>query len=195
MTKIVLNNTQIPRTELEQKVMAAIANALDLETDEVKLNDSMQDDLGAESLDYLDIAFTLEREFKVHFPREDLMQRASDHFGEDTLVDQSEITPLGLRMLRSAMPEVDPGLLQPGLKASQVPGLFTVETFVRVLDRLLAAKEVLSRDCPECGAQMEDSSVLPELACPDCEATVPFPSGDEVLFQDMLQLSDEQQQG
>ena len=194
MPELPIQNQTIPREVIEEKVIRAVANALDLEPEEVTLTSSLQHDLGAESLDYLDIAFSLEREFKVHFPREDLLQRAGDHFGEDNLMLDGLVTDFGLRILGSAMPEIDPDLLKPGLRASQVPGLFTVETFVRVLDRLLTAKEQMSRQCPQCGAELAESSALPEYVCPACQTTVPFPSGDDVMFDELVRLSRQEEQ-
>lgn len=193
MSDIPIQNQTVPRAQIEEKVIHAVANALDLEPDEVTLTSSLQHDLGAESLDYLDIAFSLEREFKVHFPREDLLQRAGDHFGEDNLMRDGRVTDLGLRMLANAMPEIDRERLQPGLRAAEVPGLFTVETFVRVIDRLLTAKEQMSRQCPQCGAELTEPSALPEYVCPQCQTTVPFPSGDDVMFEEMLRLSEQEE--
>lgn len=181
-------NKTVPQAVLEDKVLQAVASALDLDPGRVTLTASLQHDLGAESLDYLDIAFTLERSFKVHFPREDLLVRAGEHFGEQNLVDKGVVTALGLRMLQHAAPEIDPEALRPGLRATDVPGLFRVQTFVRVLDRLLAAKESLSTICPHCQATLAESPTLPEFVCPGCNASVPFPSGDDVMFQDLVSL-------
>jgi acyl carrier protein len=194
MYELAIQNRTVRRQVLEEKVVRAVANALDLEPAEVTLASSLQHDLGAESLDYLDIAFSLEREFKVHFPREDLLQRAADHFGEDHLVRDGVVTELGLRMLLHAMPEVDAGLLRPGLRAAEVPGLFTVQTLVRVLDRLLAAKQQMSRQCPQCGAELAESSALPEYVCVGCQTVMPFPSGDDVMFEELVRMSEPEEQ-
>lgn len=183
-------NRTVPRQALEASVVEAVAGALDLEPGEVALGSSLQDDLGAESLDYLDIAFQLERRYKVEFPRADLLERAGTYFGEERLVKDGAVTELGLRLLRQAMPEVEPGRLRPGLRAAQVASMFTVQTFARVLDRLLYAKEQTSRTCPECGGALADSEVLPELVCGACGKAVPLPSGDDVLYQDLVDLGD-----
>jgi acyl carrier protein len=188
---IVLLNTEVPLEVLERKVAEAVAAALDISPDQVTPESSLHADLGAESLDFLDIAFTLEREFKVHFPRQDLLARAAKYFGEDSLVSNGVLTDVGLHMLRCAMPEVEPSRVQPGLRASDVPALFTVRTFARVLDRLLAAKQSLPRQCPHCGQALADSSVLPELVCASCNQTLPFPSGDDVLYADLVRMSEE----
>jgi len=190
MPEFKIQNTQVPREKLEESVVRAVASALELEPEEVNLDSSLQHNLGAESLDYLDIAFTIEREYKVHFPREDLLRRAGEHFGESNLVEGNIVSDLGLRMLRAAMPEIDPTVLKPGLLAHQVPGLFTVDTFVRVLDRLLYAKEEMSRECPECGGELRASDSLPEFECAKCGATLPYPSGDNVMFEELIRLSD-----
>jgi len=181
-------NRTVPQQDLEAQVVEAVAGALDLEPGEVSLDDSLQADLGAESLDYLDIAFQLERRYKVEFPRADLLERAGSYFGEDRLVQNGVITDFGLRLLRQAMPEVEPARLRPGLRATEVAGMFTVQTFARVLDRLLYAKEQMRRTCEECGGELGDSEVLPELVCKGCGRTVPVASGDDVLYQDLLDL-------
>lgn len=175
--------------EVEERVMNAVAQALDLDPGEVKVSSALQAELGAESLDYLDIAFTLEREFKIQFPRADLLKRASDHFGEETLVKGGFVTDLGLEMLRRGMPEIDPERFQPGLRAVDVPRIFTVATFARVVMRLLEAKQLAPQTCLECGAPTAESDTTPEFICTSCGKSFLPPSSDDVLFQELIELS------
>ena len=181
---------EVPSAVIEEKVIAAVAEALDLEPEEVELDARMQDELGAESLDHLDIAFQLERELKIRLPRANLLERARDHFGDDSLVAEGRITPLGVELLRRGMPELDPETVRPDTKASEVAGLFTVRTYVRLVHRLLASKEEMSRVCESCGGRLEDSPVLPELVCVDCRTPVSLPTGDEVIFRDIVALAE-----
>lgn len=175
---------------IEKKVIEAVSKALDLAPEEISLTSSFERDLGAESLDYLDIAFMLEREFKIQFPREDLLQRASDYFGEDALVTKEGlITDLGIELLQKGMPDIDPDLLKPGLQATDLRPLFTVQSFVRVVERLLEAKEDFPKICPHCGSGLIESEITPEFVCTKCQKNVPFPTGDEVIFQDIVSLS------
>lgn len=190
MLEYPLNRT-FPRQELEASVIQAVAGALDLDPGEVKLESSLQADLGAESLDYLDIAFQLERKYRIEFPRVDLLERAGRYFGEDRLVKDGIVSDLGLRLLRQAMPEIAPERLQPGLRAVQVPALFNVQTFARVLDRLVYAKEQMPRTCKECGGTLVESEVLPEFVCSGCGKSFPMPSGDDVLYEDLVHLGEE----
>jgi acyl carrier protein len=174
--------------DVERRVLQVIAKAMDRPVSEVKPTSSMELDLGAESLDYLDIAFSLEREFRIQFPRADFMQRAGDHFGEENLVKDGVITDLGLRLLARGMPELDPAKLRPGLKVTEVRKMFVVATFVRVVKQLLEAKAQMSRVCPDCGTMMNEAPSLPEFVCPSCGKAVPLPSGDDVLFDHVVAL-------
>ncbi len=180
----------LSKAEIEQRVLKVIAKAMDRDLSEVTPSSSLEVDLGAESLDYLDIAFALEREFRIQFPRTDFMQRAADHFGEENLVKNGVITDLGLRLLAKGMPELDPARLTSGLKITEVRTMFTVATFIRVVNRLLEAKQAQDKTCPNCKAQMVESASAPEFVCSQCGASVPLPSGDEILFNDVVALAD-----
>jgi acyl carrier protein len=174
--------------EVERKVIEVIATTMDRPVSEITPASSLEMDLGAQSLDYLDIAFSLERAFRVQFPRADFLQRASDHFGEENLVKDGVVTDLGLRLLRVGMPELGPAQLKPGCKVTDIRRMVTVATFIRVAKQLLQNKAAADRTCPKCGAQMDESDSLPEFVCPACQATVPLPSGDNVLFDQLVQL-------
>jgi acyl carrier protein len=173
---------------VEQKVLEIIARAMDRPVSEVRPDSLLEGDLGAQSLDFLDIAFSLEREFQIQFPRADFLQRASDHFGEENLVRNGVITDFGLKLLAQGMPELDPAQLTSGLKVTEVRTMFVVGTFVRVVKQLLENKAGMDRTCPQCKAQMEESKSLPEFICPACGKSVPLPSGDDVLFQHLINL-------
>jgi acyl carrier protein len=178
-------DTTIP-ADVEQRVLAVIARAMDRPVSEVKPSSSLEFDLGAQSLDYLDIAFSLEREFRISFPRTDFMQRAADHFGEENLVQNGVITDLGLRLLAKGMPELDPAALRPGLKVTEVREMFVVATFIRVVQQLLLAKAAMDRTCPDCGATMNESESLPEFVCPSCGKSVALRSGDDIMFEHVV---------
>jgi acyl carrier protein len=172
------------------KVRQAVANSLEIEVENVHLDHSLVQDLGAQSLDMLDIAFALEREFRIQFPQTDLLQRASSHFGEDALVNEDGfVTDFGLQLLRGGMPEIDPVRLEPPTLAADVIKLITVQTFVRLVLRLIEVKDQFPRKCPLCGSQTIESDVLPEFVCPNCGDTRPLPTGDEVLLGDLLELA------
>ena len=174
--------------EVDRKVLEVIAHSMDRPVSEVAPTSSLEMDLGAQSLDYLDIAFSLEREFRIQFPRTDFLQRASDHFGEENLVKDGVFSELGLRLLAEGMPELDATQLKPGLRVDEVRRMFTVATFIRVTKQLLRSKANADRTCPKCKAQLEDSPTLPEFVCSACQASVPLPPADDVLFEHLLSV-------
>ena len=184
------NAVPVPAEVVAQKVREVVADALELALDEVELSSSFFE-LGAESLDLLDMAFRLEREFKIQFPRTDILERATEHFGEDALVADGVVTDFGLQLLRRGMPELDPAQLKPDMLAVEVAQMITVQSFVRIVMRLIEAKAEFPRDCPACGATMEESDIMPEFVCPACDEMVPLPSGDEILLQDLIDLTKE----
>jgi acyl carrier protein len=176
--------------DVEQRVLKVVAHAMDRPVSEVTPASSLEGDLGAQSLDYLDIAFSLEREFRIQFPRDDFLQRAGEHFGAENLERDGVITELGLNLLAKGMPEIDPAKLTPGLKVTELRRMFVVATFVRVVKQLLQAKAEMDRTCPSCRAEMNESTSLPEFVCPACGTSVPLPSGNDVLFQHLLSVAE-----
>jgi acyl carrier protein len=181
--------------EVEKRVLSIIAKAMDRPVSEVKPNSSLELDLDAQSLDYLDIAFSLEREFRIQFPRADFMQRASDHFGEENLVRDGVITDFGLQLLARGMPELNPADLKSGLRVSEVRNMFVVATFIRVVKQLLEVKWAMDTTCPDCKGTLVESPSLPEFVCPACGKVVPLPSGDDVLFEHVVGLKETLQKG
>src|SRR5262245_51719446 len=116
MTDAVETSTSLSQEMIELKVREEIAKSLDIDVDDVQLLSSLQADLGAESLDMLDIAFLLEREFRIEFPRMDLLQRASTHFGDELMMQDGVVTDFGLELIRKGMPEVDPSMIRSGMQ-------------------------------------------------------------------------------
>ncbi len=126
--------------EIYQVVVTNIAEALGLDNDEVHLEDTLIEDLGAESLDFLDIAFRLEQDLGIKIPRGDIQQRAEQTAGEDAFEVDGVLTATGLQALREAMPEVAAEKFKEGLTVREIPYLFTVETFYNLCVRLVAEK-------------------------------------------------------
>jgi acyl carrier protein len=115
------------------RVEACFMEALELDSDEIQWNSKILEDLGAESLDLLDIVFRLEREFDIQIPRGQLAAEAG---GEENGL----LTESGCTRLRELMPEVPEDELQPGMKTSELPTVFRVATFYNLVSTLLAEK-------------------------------------------------------
>lgn len=126
--------------EIWPKVREVFAEALGLELDEVQPDAKVIEDLGAESLDFLDIAFRLERAFGIKIPRGGIEDAVRQGVGEEAYEIDGVLTPLGLEKLAEVMPEVPREDFREGLKTSEVPELFRVATFYNLVVRLLAEK-------------------------------------------------------
>jgi len=120
--------------EIYEGVKEAIVEALGVEDDEVEAGSSLFDDLGAESLDLLDIVFRIEKTFGIKIPRGGLQEDilSSEGVKEEDVVVDGALTALGAEKLREKMPEVDAEKLQEGFRTDDLPTLFTVQTFVNI---------------------------------------------------------------
>jgi len=116
------------------RVRECFAEALGLDIADVDYSSREIADLGAESLDFLDIAFRLERAFDIRIPRGgvEAANREDLAAGESYEVN-GLLTPSALAKLAAHMPEVPPEEFRDGLKVSEVPMLFRVGTFYNVV--------------------------------------------------------------
>jgi acyl carrier protein len=130
--------------EIYEKVKESVVEALGVDEEEVTPNAVLFDDLGAESLDLLDIVFRLEKEFGIKIPRggiqADALSAEGENLKEEDLVVDGVLTPLGIQKLKETMSEVDPSRITEGFRADDIPTLFTVQTFVNIVKKLLEDK-------------------------------------------------------
>src|SRR5438309_9860968 len=94
------------QAEIYQKVSATLVDALNVEEEEIRPTSTLQGDLGAESIDFLDIVFRLEREFGIKIPRNELFPE-SIFQGDPDFVMNGKVTEKGLSELREKMPFAD----------------------------------------------------------------------------------------
>ncbi len=158
-------------------VRKAIAQALEVEEEKVTMDASLED-LGAESLDFMDIAFKLEKAFNVQLLKVGILEKMSEVVGEGVLEDKGALTEAGADLLRKRMPEVDPSRIKQGLAIDRVNSLFKVRTVVRGLREVLESQPTV---CGACGADRLVTQGRKKLRCEACEWEVAPPSGDDVV--------------
>ena len=129
------------RDELCEHVRNTVAEVLAIDPGKVTPGLSLIDDLGAESIDFLDLVFRLETEYGVKIPRDGIRLVAQDGLAGG-FERSGVLTAEALERLRVLMPEVPAERLAPGLRSNEIPNLFTVETFVRLVAWRLAETEV-----------------------------------------------------
>lgn len=125
--------------EIYQKVSATLVEALNVEEEEIKPTATLQGDLGAESIDFLDIVFRLEREFGIKIPRNELFPE-SIFQGDPEFVTNGKVTQKGLDELRQKMPFADLAKFEQNPDLTAISDLFTVDMIAKYIEGKLAVK-------------------------------------------------------
>jgi acyl carrier protein len=122
--------------EIYAKVTETLVDALGVDEDEVTPEATLVGDLGAESIDFLDIVFRLEKNFSIKIPRGELFPEnlASADSG---FVADGKVTPVGLDELRKRMPHADVESFAKDPKVESIPDLFTEQMIVNFITRKL----------------------------------------------------------
>jgi acyl carrier protein len=125
------------KDEVFSKVQLALVDALGVDEEEVTPTAKLVGDLGAESIDFLDIVFRLEKAFDIKIPRGEL-------FPEDILtsaeyVQDGRVTPDGLEQLKVRMPFADLSAFVENPVVQDFGNLLTVEDMCRYVESKVAA--------------------------------------------------------
>ncbi len=189
--------------EIVAKVKEITGDILAMESDGISSNSSLIDDLGMESIDFLDLAIRLEETFNVFVPRRPPLQRMTAVFGKEKLVQEGKLTQLGVRLLKLALPEVDQGRISKDTLEEDIPSFMTPQTYVNVVKRGLELALWQPEECEKCGSknftpadknklEFPDGNVPPGpvFLCSSCNNMIIAPSPDDELVK---QLSKELQ--
>ena len=123
--------------EVLQKVQETLVDALGVDDDEVTLEATLIGDLGAESIDFLDIVFRLEKNFDIRIPRGDLFPE--NLAGADSgFVEEGVVTEAGVAEMRSRMPHANIDAFAEDPTVENIQDLFTVGMICRFLEAKLA---------------------------------------------------------
>jgi acyl carrier protein len=128
----------LTQEEIYRKVSATLVEALNVDEDEIQPTATLQGDLGAESIDFLDIVFRLECEFGVKIPRDELFPE-SIFQGNPEFVQDGKVTDEGLAEFRACMPFADLGEFAKDRQVSHVGDVFTVGLIARYIQGKVAA--------------------------------------------------------
>ena len=120
------------KEEVFEKVQTALVDALGVDDDEVTPQATMVGDLGAESIDFLDIVFRLEKAFEIEIPRAEL-------FPEDILtsaeyVQEGKVTDAGIEALKKRMPFADLSKFEANPVVQDFGNLLTVNDLCRYIE-------------------------------------------------------------
>jgi len=127
--------------EIQTAVNEAVVAALGVDEDEVTPNATLLGDLGAESIDLLDILFRLERKLGIKIQASDLGAYVQGGIPDDQFGDEAGIVgPVGMAHLKKVMPQLNTDELAGKLEAGKVMTLFTVQNLVSMVAERAATK-------------------------------------------------------
>jgi acyl carrier protein len=121
------------REQVFEQVREVLVDALGVDEEEVTGQATLMGDLGAESIDFLDIVFRLEKQFGIKIPREELFP-AETLMNNPQLVNNGKLTPKGLAELKARMPHTDISTFQNDPDINKLGDLFTVNSIVNFVE-------------------------------------------------------------
>ncbi len=125
------------RDEIFKEVQEVLVDALGVDDDEATMEATLMGDLGAESIDFLDIVFRLEKAFEIKIPREELFP-AESLMNNPEFVNNGKLTEVGLTELREKMPHTDLSTFEDDPDINKLGDLFTVNAIVNYIEGKLA---------------------------------------------------------
>ena len=131
-----MTQTEVTKEEIMAvypKVAETMADALGCDVEDVKLDVSLIEGLDAESIDFLDMVFRLERAFKIKIPRGKIVENARGDLPEAEFEQKGNVTEKGMAQLRSYLSEIPAERFKTPMKVADIPRLFTPETFCKLV--------------------------------------------------------------
>jgi acyl carrier protein len=128
----------VTKDEVFKKVQTALIDALGVDEEEVTPQATMVGDLGAESIDFLDIVFKLEKSFGIEIPRKELSPE--DILTNADFVQDGKVTPAGIAELKRRMPFVDFAKFESNPQVREFSNLLTVGDLCRYIEAKVAGK-------------------------------------------------------
>jgi acyl carrier protein len=123
----------VDKEQVFAQVREVLIDALGIDEEEVTGDATLMGDLGAESIDFLDIVFRLEKAFGIKIPREELFP-AETLMNNQELVSNGKLTPKGLAELKEKMPHTDLSVFQNDPDINKLADLFTVDSIVKYIE-------------------------------------------------------------
>lgn len=128
--------------EVLDKLKPLIREVTGARDDQIKMDTVLMQDLGAESIDLLDLSFLIEETFGITLEADEFEQQAGKRIPGGVYEKDGYLTDEALQELRKTLPEVPPEYLQPGLKKIELPSVLNVSVFVHLIQRKLAETDV-----------------------------------------------------
>lgn len=167
--------------ELEQVIMSVreiLAQLLVLELDEIDADSSIVEDLGADSLDIVDLSFQLGRRYGCALPKTSVLDHTVAVCGDASeYLHQGRLTEAGVELLESSLSAYAPGQLKAGLTPADIFARTTVRNWAQQCRGLF---DHLPATCPQCAANQARLNEREQVVCAACSARLTPLDGDSV---------------
>ena len=177
----------ISETTVLEEVKKAIGQTLKIDPSTIQPDHSLMKDLGADSLDFLDIGYRLEQVFGGKMARHPVLEHVEEMFGEGTAIDEnSQLTDKGVTLLKIRFGDHLP--IEPGMEMDAIPPLVTVRGMARAMMDILSS---LPDKCGACGQAAWKSENGLRTQCGSCGAEATFADGDALIKEWLTKVQEE----
>ena len=178
----------ISQAKILEVVRQATADTLRVDVAQVRPECSFVQNLGLESLDFLDINYRLEQAFGLKMARHFYLEHVEDMFGEGKAIDErGRLTAAAIQLIRIRYGDQNLPQLADGLEMEQVPALITVQSIVDVVSGIL---DTMPERCA-CGASAWKTEDGTHIVCGACGARAPLTNGDDLTRSWLAQVQAE----
>jgi len=172
-----MTTSKLTEAQIFDKFADIVAQSLRIEPAKVTIDAHLMDDLGAESLDLIEITMETESAFDVWLPEKSILDTAAEVFGPDVLLRDGVLTEAGKELLRSRMPAESAGFFEGEVTTKTLQSYFlTVRSWVSMIDRLMQYTPIT---CEECGGPLAAETGF-RMQCTLCQKQVSLRSGEDL---------------
>ena len=173
-----MSQNLIMEEDIYKELKKAIVETLRVDEGAITPESSLINDLGAESLDFLDINYRLEQAFGIKMARHFVLEHIEEMYGEGTAIDEDgRLTDKAIELLRIRLGDSVPEL-RSGMDMDEIPAMVTVKSMAQgVMDIL----ESLPDKCPKCGESAWKSEDSLKVKCGSCGEPAPYSNGDDLI--------------
>lgn len=181
--------SKLTEAQIFDKFAEIVAQSLRIEPAKVTIDAHLMEDLGAESLDLIEITMETESAFDVWLPEKSILDTAADVFGPGVLVQEGVLTEAGKEMLRRRMPEESAPLFEGEVTTKTLQSYFLrVRSWVALIDRLM---QYTPLTCDTCGGALAAETGF-RMQCTHCHQQVSLRSGEDLNREWVKQYYDQE---
>jgi acyl carrier protein len=183
-----MNQNIISEEKVFEELKKAIIETLRVDENTISANTSLINDLGAESLDFLDINYRLEQTFGFKMARHFVLEHIEEMFGEGSAIDENgQLTDKAVELLKvrfgSDMPDI-----KSGMDIDEVPALVTSQSITSgVMDILNSLPE----SCSSCGKSEWQPDDGTKVKCGSCGEPAAYANGDDLIKDWLKKIQEE----